>query len=179
MDARSASTAMMAVGTLFSASSQLQGGDADRRMANYEAAQLRSHASDSVAASQRVALEERRKARLLNSRAQAIAAASGGGASDPTVTKIMGDIEAQGEYNALTALYNGESQANYLRNEARGRQMAGKAAQAASRMNAFSTVLSGAASLYDKYGDGGPSKPSTTVDDTSFSSLDKKKAGYG
>jgi len=149
MDPGSASTAMMLAGTLFSASNQLQMGDAQRKMAGYEASQLRSGANDAVAASQRNALEERRKARLLNSRAQAVAASSGGGASDPTVANIMGDITAQGEYNALTALYNGDEQANYMRREADARIKSGRLAQSAAKANAFSTVLTGAASLYD------------------------------
>lgn len=161
MDAQSASTAMMAIGTLFSASSQLQGGDAARKMAGYEAGQLRSNANNAIAASQRTALEERRKTNLLNSRVQAVAASSGGGATDPTVLNIMGDIAGQGEYNALTELYNGQSQADYLRSEANARIREGKIAQSAAKTNAFSTVLSGASSLYDKYGNSGPNKPTT------------------
>jgi hypothetical protein len=173
---------MQAAGTVFSAYSQHQGGADQRRLTNFQADQLDYNAGQSKAAAQRNAFEERRKARLVSSRAQAVAAASGSGASDPTVLNIMGDITRQGEYNALTALYNGDVQAHDQRFAAQTRRASGAMAQSAADTQALSTVLSGAASLYDRYGDQGVPKKktagrkinsNTTVFDSSTSTLDR------
>lgn len=141
-----------AAGTLFSASNQADAGSQEKELANYQASQLERNAGQSQAVAQRQAIEERRKARLLESRAQAVAAASGGGASDSTVVNLIGNIEKQGEYNALTALYNGDMQAANMKEEAGIRRKTGKAAAYAGQTQAASTILSGASSLYNKYG---------------------------
>jgi hypothetical protein len=97
-------------------------------------------------------LLERKKAKNLMSRARAVAAASGAGASDPTVTNLMADIDTQGEVNYLNALYSGDTTARGLRTGAATARRTGKAAQSASRINAASTGLGGATSWYAKYG---------------------------
>ena len=61
------------------------------------------------AESQIKAKEERRQARLLQSRAQARGAASG--AIGPGLTNIESDIIGEGELSALTSLYEGEEAA--------------------------------------------------------------------
>lgn len=86
----------------------------------FEAEQLEQQAGQTVAASQRNAMEERRRANLAASRALAVAAASGGGASDPNVVRIIAGLKGEGSYRAGVALYKGEDEARKLR-------MAGKA----------------------------------------------------
>ncbi len=81
-----------------------------------EALTLESRAKqkDIIAGQQRAesqikAKEERRQARLLQSRAQARGAASG--ATGPGLTNIESDIIGEGELSALTSLYQGEEAA--------------------------------------------------------------------
>lgn len=129
--------------------------------ADYEARQLEHQAGQVVAISQREALDERKKARLLESRALALAAASGGGASDPTIVKIMSDIAGEGAYRAQTALYEGAEESRRLMKGAEARRMGGTmAGQSALSMAkareiaSVGTLFSGAGSLYAKYGMG-------------------------
>src|SRR3990172_2605978 len=99
------------VGTAVSTVGQIQAGNAARKSANFQAAQMNQQAGQERATSQRAAIEQRRAARIAASRATALAAASGGGATDPTVLNILGDIKTEGEYNALSAMFGGEERA--------------------------------------------------------------------
>lgn len=133
---------------------QMQAGKAAKANANFQAAQLEQQAGQEVASAQRVAIEERRRAGIAMSNAQAASAASGGGASDPTVLKITGDIAKQGEYNALSALFEGEEKARGLRLGATTSRMEGKQAAKAGKTAGFSTIIGGLGSAgmaYAKY----------------------------
>jgi hypothetical protein len=141
-----------AAGTLLQGASQ-------KGQAKSEALQLEQQAGQDRASSQRAAGEQRRSARYLQSRVQALAAASGAGASDPTVVNLIGDIAGEGEFRALSALYEGESSARGMEYGARLARKTGKAAATASYLKAGSTLLGGASSWYDKYGSGGFSNP--------------------
>ena len=66
------------------------------------------------AVSHRAAIEERRQGRLVSSEAQAIAAASGGGALDPTIINLLADVETETDFRAETALFEGEEAARGL-----------------------------------------------------------------
>lgn len=134
-------TALMVTGTLISAGGALQEGQAAEAGARFEAAQMSQAAGQERAASQRRALEERRRARLAQSRAQAVAAASGAGATDPTVLNIIGDIEEEGEYRALTAMFEGEEAARGMEMGAMARLWEGRQQRKASRITAASKVL--------------------------------------
>lgn len=156
---------LMAAGIGLQARGQLQqgkaaevAGAARQQAANYEAAQLRVQSGQVIAASQRQAQEERRKSTLLQSRALALAAASGAGASDHTVVDIISDIAAEGAYRASVALYEGKETARGLRMQADATQYSGevsraegKAGQDAYQLAALGSLLSGGASLYEKY----------------------------
>lgn len=136
-----------------SALGTLAAGNSAEKAANFEASQLQRNAGLARAASQRAAIEERRKADLVSSRALAVAAASGGGTGG-NVENILGDIAAEGEYRTLTSLFEGEQQAQGLETAA-GRRWEGKAAKRASRVQAVSTLLGSAGSMYGKYGGSG------------------------
>lgn len=86
--------------------------------AKYNAERQREEAIQEGAASQRRAKEIRRQTNLKVSSAKARAGASGAGATDPTALDIYSDLEGDGEYNALTALYEGNSRASLLRSQA-------------------------------------------------------------
>jgi hypothetical protein len=163
------SAGMMAAGTVMGAMGQMQAGDAaaaqgaaQQRAEQYKAAVLTQQAGQERAAGQRAAEIQRRNATLVNSTIRARAAASGaGGGADPTVATLEGRVAGMGEYQALSALYSGEEKARGEENQSaldifQGQQeaAAGKAKQSAAQIGAFSTLLTGAGSLYNKYGAG-------------------------
>lgn len=126
-----------------------EGGAIDRGK-GFDAAQLRVRAGQERAASQRRMLAEKKKEGLVQSALQARAAASGGG-SDPSVVDLAGDIAAEGQYRAMTALYEGDDLARSLENIALVRNYEGAEARRAGeikkrsrRMEAFTTLLGSA-----------------------------------
>jgi hypothetical protein len=127
------------IGSGVQAVSQYAEGQQAKKLAERSAVQIR-------ASSQRDAIAERRRAMLLKSRALAVAAASGGGGvEDPTVSKLIADINAQGEMNALGALYEGEE-------EATGLELGGQVRRSEGRARATSSILGGASDYYaNKY----------------------------
>lgn len=165
---------LSAAGTALSAVGSIQEGNATYKAskaaakavkegAKFEAAQLNRNAGQQRATAQREAIEQRRAGRLAQSRALAVAGASGAGVSDVDVTNLVSDLAADGEYNALTALYNGEEQALGMEDQAKGvmynaKQEArsykakGKAAKSAGYMTALGTAIEGATSFLEKYG---------------------------
>lgn len=139
------------------AAGTLLGGASEKGAARSQALQLEQQAGQDRASAQRAAFDQRRTARYMQSRLQALAAASGAGATDPTIVNLSNQIDTQGEYGALTAMYEGESAARGEEFAAQVARKTGSAAQTASYLKAGSTLLSGASSWYDKYGGGGPS----------------------
>jgi hypothetical protein len=137
-------TALQAGGTII-------GANAEAKSLRSEAAQLDAMAGQDRASSQREAVEQRRQARLLQSRALAVGAATGG-AMDPTVVNTIADLEGEGAYRALTALYEGEESAQSKEAEAKARRKEAKNVKRAGLINAGAQVLSSASSLAGKYG---------------------------
>lgn len=149
-------------GMLFSALAARQAGEATRKAREFEAEQLRQSAGQAIAASQRESEEQRRRSRLIASRALAVAAASGGGASDVTVQNVIANLDAEGAYRSMVALYQGEEKARQLRMAASGREYEGdlavhgaKQKAAAYGIGAAATGFKGMGSFYVKYGRGG------------------------
>jgi hypothetical protein len=142
-------------GTALTALGALKEGRQANADASFQAAQLEQNAGQERAASQRQAIEQRRQARLTNSRIQALA---GGGGLDPTVVDLSANIAGEGELRALTALYTGEERARGNEMNAQGARIAGKNAERASRVKAISSVLSSGSSMFEKYGGGGAKK---------------------
>lgn len=142
---------LLAAGTLASAAGTLMGGATAQAAADAEAAQMRQAAGQSRATAQQEAIQERRRAELAQSRALALAAASGGGASDPTVVNTVGALEREGEYNALSALYEGEERARGLDLGARMRRFEGASNRRGSYFSAGTNLLMGGGSLLEKY----------------------------
>lgn len=86
--------------------------------AKYKAARQREDATQADAEAQRKAKEIRRQTDIRVSNARAAAGGSGAGATDPTALDTYGDLEGDGEFNALTALYEGNSRSSLLRSQA-------------------------------------------------------------
>jgi hypothetical protein len=141
-----------AAGATIAAYSSVQQGKAANRAAQFEAGQMEHNAKEARAASQRDAMEQRRRAEVAQSRALAVAAASGAGALDPTVIDLIGDIEAEGDLNARTALYAGEERGKGMEAQAGARRYEGAQARKAANMKSASTILSSASSFAGAFG---------------------------
>lgn len=141
---------IMAVGMGMDAISSYREGKAAKRDAYSQAAQMEVNAGQEQAYAQRRAIEKRREARLVQSRALALAAA-GGAADDPSVVRITGDIAGRGEYEAMLELFDGNVAARDLKLQAKATRASGRAAASAGRMRATSTAISGFGSMYEKY----------------------------
>lgn len=143
--------AMMAGGSAMSAYGRYTAGKQAKRAKRFEAQQMQQNAQQLRAASQREALEIDRQSRLAMSRALAVAAASGGGASDPTVLNLMGDLAQEGQYRRMVALYEGEQAAGKQEMGADISYWEGNQALKAGKLEAVGTMLEGGSSLYSKY----------------------------
>lgn len=141
----STGTALGAIGSVVSGVGTIAAGAAQKQAADFEAKQMEMKAKEEVAASQRDAIAKRREGAILNSRAQALAAASGGGAGTdaPTIVKLMGQTAGEADYNAQTAMYGGYSRAAGLRDSAKGRRMSGNASLLGSVIGGFGSTASG------------------------------------
>lgn len=149
-----AAVVLQAVGMGLDAISAYRGGKAAKNEAYSQAAEMEVNAGQEKAYAQRRAIEQRRQARLVQSRALALAAA-GGSADDPSVTRILGDIAGAGEYEAMMELFEGDVAARDLKSQAKATRAAGKEAYRAGRLGAAATAISGFSSMYEKYGSGG------------------------
>lgn len=131
-------------------------GRAQLEQAKYQAASAKVAAGQQRASAQRSAIEDRRKGQLAQSRAAAVAAASGGSVSD--ISSIIGDLGTEGRYAALTSLYEGEDRARDLETrgalalyEGQSAYRAAKTDAGSAKMKAFSSLVQGGSSLYSKY----------------------------
>lgn len=138
-------------GTALSALGQYRQGKQAYWSAQLESKLALQRANEEKASSQREAMEIDRQGRLAISRALAVAAASGGGASDPTVMGIMADLAGETQYRKMIALYGGESAARNLEIGADISRWQGREARTAGKMAGVTNAMTGFASLYSKY----------------------------
>lgn len=153
-----AATTLSAAGTLAAGGAAKSAGEAQQSSMDYRAAQEEQAAQESRAVGQRRMFEKQREGRFALSALQARAAAGGGGADDPTVLNLGGDIAARSEYDALFEMYKGENRALGLEGSAVASRMSGDAAAAegrskktASYLSAGGTILGGIGSAYRTY----------------------------
>ncbi|HBA35609.1 MAG TPA: hypothetical protein DCZ12_15900 [Gammaproteobacteria bacterium] len=104
----------------------------------FQAEQLDRNAGQVEAASQKQASEERRQAELLASRARAVAAAGGTTTTDVGIMNELAKIDKEGEYNALTALYEGRAVASTMRGQSRALALEAKQSE-----SIYTTLFSG------------------------------------
>lgn len=157
-------TALTFAGQRKAAKAEKSAAEQRQRTANIEAAYMDQQAGLSVASAQRQMLEERRQAMLLESRALAVASASGAGASDKTVSDVISGIAAEGAYRSSIALYEGKERARQLHEGADLRREGGdlmadygRATARSHEIGAMGTLFAGGGSLYAKYGKTGTS----------------------
>lgn len=174
--------ALSVIGSVMSASGSFQAGDAaalvgqrQKQADDFQAAQLTQQGGQVFAASQRTQLEQVRQGTLLESKAQAISAASGAGGVNPM--NIIANIHAEAAYRGGVALYNGEEQRRQLMLAASAKTYegelaleSGKAKQTAEYTAGTATLFKGAASLYSTYGGGGPKQSPAPTESRTFDS---------
>ena len=179
---------MQVGGSLLSAYGQHKSGQDGNASANerlaaaqFTAAQLREKAGLAIASSQRSAEDIGRQNEYVASRALAVAASSGGGASDPTVINMIARIAGEGAYRRSIALYQGEEKSRSMNMQAdaevmsaqSGVRQAGQNARAAN-IGAMSTLAKSGASLFSKYGGDGPAGENTA----NLNSWSASQSGY-
>lgn len=154
--------------------------------AEFEASQLEQRAGQTIAASQRSMQDVQRMGKLAESRALALSAASGGGASSPTVVNLIGNLAKEGAYRGAVELYKGEENARQLRLQAAGRRFEGEAGMdlGLSKGRAFETqgqasILSQAGGLFGKYGGGGPKSTPAGSNSSLNTGAGELNANYG
>lgn len=159
------STLLKAKGAMDASAGARAAGKREQLAKEADAGVLRSRAQQEIASAQQQSFEEKRRARLVASRAVALAASGGGGVTDPTIVKLLADIDGEGAYRAAVRVYQGDEKARLLRYQAEGSmyegalaQEAGEAKSRAYKTQAIASVIEGAGSLYGKYGMGGPSQ---------------------
>lgn len=157
---------------------QQQSGQMRKAAANLEANVLETQATQRIAVAQRDMLDSQRMTRLIQSRAQAVGAASGGGATSPTALTLMGTIAKEGAYNASRAMYSGEEAARAMRLQAFEKRAEGEFAEVggnlqseatqgqgrAAEYRSYASITSSVGGLYGKYGKPGQ-KTDTQVSD--------------
>lgn len=159
------STLLKFGGAQDAAKASLIAGHRARDAAEAKARSLDVKAGEELAIGQQRGFEETRRARLVASRLVALAASSGGGASDPTVINLMAGISGEGAYRQAVRVYEGKETARGLREQANNVRYEGQMAEEAASMKskayrtaAKGAILQGAASMFGSYGMGGPGK---------------------
>jgi hypothetical protein len=134
-------------GTLLQVKGGLDNAAYQSAVARAEAAALKQKANEDAAAGQRVQGTRERQTALVQSRARALAAASGTDAASPDIINNEGQIARQGEYNALSALYEGQSKAAADNYQADIDLFRAKRIEAGAPLAAGGTLLSGISSI--------------------------------
>ena len=143
-----AKTAYAAIGgartiaTAASSIGQFKQGHEARKSKLRESQAYRDAAHRTMAATTRDIAEEDRKKDRMHSRAVAIAAASGGGVDDPSIVQALGELNAEGEYRVMSALWSGQNEAAGLQFRAEAARREGEAAFQIGVINAITAGYS-------------------------------------
>lgn len=195
-----AGLAMQAGGAAQSYDTAQRAAKARKAAAEFEAQQLEQNAGQVISASQRQAFETTRTGKYTASRALAVAAASGGGASDPTVMNTISQLASETAYRRSLDLYQGEERARQLRLSASAARMTGDIGAAASigqgqaavtqagsgiaseltrAYRPRSSPLDTGSSLYARYGYGMPSYDASGTFNPYYGGGTPANPGYG
>lgn len=169
--------ALGAVGAATSAASTISGasasagalrsqGPATLLTSLYQSQEDKNAANTALASSQRQAIDAGKQKDLVLSKLQAGAAATGGDTSDDNVVNLAGQIEDRGEYQQLMDVFNGQSRFNALNDAASNVLVTGAnrvnadnfradTMQQQAGLSAAGTLMSGASSMFSKYGRAG------------------------
>jgi hypothetical protein len=153
-------------GQVIAGANHLMFGIQAQQAAEFQAQQLRQNANSAMASASRQAWTTQQQVGYVQSRALAVAGASGAGASDPGVVSVMAHTAAIGAYQAASQLYTGADRARNLNLEAAAKDYQGKESFENSALVSAAQDFSGAtnllqsrargASLYQRFAGGGP-----------------------
>lgn len=138
-------------GGAIQAGGTLAGGAAARQSAEFQAEEAENNAAQAFASSQRTALDTALKAKMAISRSTALAAGGGVNAGEGSPVTNAGEIAKRGSYEAATDLFNGQSKATGLLNEAAGLRYSGKAAEEGADLAALGTLAGSAGGAFKNY----------------------------
>jgi hypothetical protein len=131
-------------------------GNAALAAAKNERAQMNRIASEELAAATREAEAKNREVKGLQSRVQAVAASSGGRATDDTVLNILGNIAKEGNVQTRDILRTGQVKADDLMYRGRVGVNAARQNRGLSRWMAAGQMIGAAGDAFAKYGSGLP-----------------------
>lgn len=151
---------MGAVGSIVGAMGSIAQANAAVAAAKAQQKQLNEIAAEKEAIATRQVYDQERQKRLALSRMQAVASASGGGATDPTVMELAGGIEQEAYVNRTGTLAQARTAANLDRYQGTVGVQTAKAEAQATTIGAIGGAISGVTSAFAKYG--APSLPSST-----------------
>ena len=129
-----------------SVASTIADANTQEKIAGIQAQQLEDQSIADTAMAVQDAKNERKRSQLLQSRVTALAAKSGMGQD---VDRTLSEIDQQGSYNSLAALYSGATSATSKKYAATAAKATGKSRAASGYMDAGSTILS---TLNKQYG---------------------------
>ena len=121
-------------------------------VADYRAGAMDQQATAERATAQRRRFETERETAKVQSTQRAVAAASGGGATSPTILDLMGDTAKRGAYLADLDTFAGEERAKGLETQAKITRMEGEAARKRGRNAFFGSILDAGATGLTGYG---------------------------
>ena len=119
------------LGTAVTAGGTIAGANAQAAALDYQARAARVKSVQEEAVAQRGALESKRKGEVARSTLQARAAASGAGASDPTIADLAGDIGARSRYQSGLQMWQGQMRGWDYETDARAKESQSSAVKTA------------------------------------------------
>lgn len=156
---RNIGSALSATNTIAGGDYALEAGEMKQSLADFQAQQDVENSAGEIASAQRQALNVNNQANLQRSSAVANAAAGGVEAGTGSALTNQAQIMSRGNYQAGLDLWQGQSRATQLLNQAAGKQysgymdlLGGEEAQRSSYLNAASTIAGGGTSLLHLYG---------------------------
>jgi hypothetical protein len=111
-----------------------------KKLKEEEAQGYRDAAGRTMAITSREMAEEIRNKELMHSRAIVVAGMSGAGTDG--ITKLLGDLNTEGEYRIMSVLWNGLNEAEGLQFRAEAAEREGKAAQTAGIIDGITSAVS-------------------------------------
>lgn len=137
------------IGSAVSAVGAIQQGKAAQQQAEYEAELQKKRGREEFASKQREALTKEHEAKIAESRARALAAASGAGGSEtPTVLNTLTEIFSQGDYNQRALVAQGQMMKDSRYDQAALIKAQGDAAYKGSILQGIAGGIGGLSKLY-------------------------------
>ena len=139
---------LAAGGSAISAIGSIKAGQDQKALAEFNAKQLEAQGAAERAAASVEAENAAKEKRFLLSRARAVGAASGGGVD----IGLLGDIEEEGTYRQMAAIWGGEEAAKGRKAQAAAQRFEGKMYKRAGLLEGAKTLMGGGSSFLERYG---------------------------